>query len=123
MPLIFDEMVTGFRLHPRGAQAWFGVHADLVTYGKLIGGGLPMALVAGKAAFMDAFDGGPWTFGDDSAPEANLTFFAGTFVKHPLALATSSAVLARLKEAGPASRSNSTPGPTSGGALNRLLAD
>ncbi len=38
---IFDEMITGFRIHPGGAQAWFGVEADLATYGKIVGGGLP----------------------------------------------------------------------------------
>ncbi|KAF6589064.1 aminotransferase class III-fold pyridoxal phosphate-dependent enzyme, partial [Paenibacillus sp. EKM208P] len=50
---IFDEVITGFRIQPGGAQAWFGVQADLVTYGKVIGGGMPIGIVAGKAAFMD----------------------------------------------------------------------
>ena len=99
--LVFDEVVTGFRLHPRGAQGWYGVDADLVSYGKLIGGGMPMAVVAGQARFMDAFDGGQWRFGDDSFPETGVTFFGGTFVKHPLALAASAAVLQRLKAEGP----------------------
>jgi amino acid adenylation domain-containing protein len=101
VPLVFDEMITGFRIHQGGAQAWFDVRADLVTYGKIVGGGLPLAMVAGKAAFMDALDGGAWQFGDDSAPEANLTYFAGTYVRHPLALASSLAVLEQLKQAGP----------------------
>ena len=47
--LIFDEVVTGFRFHPGGAQAWFGVKADLATYGKVVGGGLPIGVVAGAA--------------------------------------------------------------------------
>lgn len=40
--LIFDEVITGFRVHPRGAQAWYGIEADLVTYGKILGGGMPI---------------------------------------------------------------------------------
>ncbi|WP_177313503.1 aminotransferase class III-fold pyridoxal phosphate-dependent enzyme, partial [Burkholderia ubonensis] len=40
--LIFDEMITGFRVHPGGSQAMFGIRADLATYGKIIGGGLPL---------------------------------------------------------------------------------
>ena len=56
--LIFDEIVTGFRVHPGGVQALFGIRADLVTYGKVAGGGMPIGILAGKAAFMDALDGG-----------------------------------------------------------------
>jgi amino acid adenylation domain-containing protein len=99
--LIFDEVVTGFRVHPGGAQAYFGIQADLATYGKVVGGGLPIGIVAGKAEYMDALDGGFWQFGDDSIPEVGVTFFAGTFVRHPMALAAAEAVLTRLKEAGP----------------------
>ncbi len=47
--LIFDEMITGFRIHPGGAQAYFGIEADIATYGKIIGGGMPIGVVAGKA--------------------------------------------------------------------------
>ena len=99
--LIFDEVVTGFRVHPGGAQALFGVRADIATYGKVIGGGLPIGMVAGSAKYLDALDGGTWQFGDDSGPEAGVTFFAGTFVRHPLALAAARAVLLRLKQEGP----------------------
>ncbi|HVD60843.1 MAG TPA: aminotransferase class III-fold pyridoxal phosphate-dependent enzyme, partial [Gemmatimonadaceae bacterium] len=99
--LIFDEMITGFRIHPGGAQAWFGVQADLATYGKVVGGGLPIGIVAGKARFMNAVDGGMWRYGDDSYPTANQTFFAGTFCKHPLAMAAARAVLTHLKASGP----------------------
>ena len=99
--LIFDEVVTGFRVHPGGCQALFGIKADLATYGKVLGGGLPIGVVAGKAAFMDALDGGMWNYGDDSFPETGVTFFAGTFVRHPLALAAACAVLNHLKQAGP----------------------
>ncbi len=99
--LIFDEVVTGFRVHPAGAQALFGVRADIATYGKVIGGGLPIGIVAGSAKYMDALDGGTWQYGDDSGPEVGVTFFAGTFVRHPLALAAARAVLLHLKEQGP----------------------
>jgi glutamate-1-semialdehyde aminotransferase len=98
---IFDEVVTGFRVHPGGAQAYFNIQADLATYGKVIGGGLPIGVVAGKAEYMDALDGGFWQFGDESIPEVGVTFFAGTFVRHPMALAAAEAVLTKLKELGP----------------------
>ncbi len=100
--LIFDEVVTGFRSHPGGAQALFGIRADLVTYGKVLGGGMPIGIISGKSSFMDALDGGGWSFGDRSAPEAGVTFYAGTFFRHPLALAAAHASLTHLKEKGPA---------------------
>ena len=99
--LIVDEMITGFRSHPGGAQAMFGVKGDLAAYGKVIGGGFPIGVVAGDARFMDALDGGMWQYGDDSIPEADVTWFAGTFVRHPVALAASRAVLRHLREVGP----------------------
>ncbi|TLU70848.1 non-ribosomal peptide synthetase/type I polyketide synthase [Lichenicoccus roseus] len=98
---VFDEVVTGFRVHPGGMQAVFGIRADLATYGKVVGGGLPIGVLAGKAAFMDALDGGDWQYGDDSVPEVAVTFFAGTFVRHPLVLASAQAVLQHIKQAGP----------------------
>ncbi|HEX9727598.1 MAG TPA: aminotransferase class III-fold pyridoxal phosphate-dependent enzyme, partial [Gemmatimonadales bacterium] len=101
IPLVFDEMITGFRAHPRGAQGWFDVRADLATYGKVIGGGMPIGVVAGRARYMDALDGGHWQYGDDSVPEAGITWFAGTFVRHPLALAAARASLTHLIERGP----------------------
>ncbi len=104
--LIFDEIVTGFRVHPGGVQALFGIRADLVTYGKVAGGGMPIGILAGKAAFMDALDGGYWQYGDDSYPAAGVTFFAGTFVRHPLTLAATAAVLKHLKAAGPGLQEN-----------------
>ena len=99
--LIVDEVVTGFRCHPGGAQAYFGIQADLATYGKIIGGGMPIGVLAGKRQFMDALDGGTWQYGDDSFPEVGVTFFAGTFVRHPLAIAAAWRVLNYLKEHGP----------------------
>lgn len=98
--LIFDEVITGFRLLPRGAQEFYGIDADVSTYGKVIGGGMPIGAIAGKKEYMDALDGGFWQFGDSSVPETGVTYFAGTFVRHPLALAAGVAVLRHLKERG-----------------------
>ena len=100
--LIFDEVITGFRMHPGGTQAMFGIKADLGTYGKVIAGGLPVGVIAGKRLFMDTLDGGYWEYGNDSVPESGVTYFAGTFVRHPLALAASLASLEYMKEKGPA---------------------
>jgi glutamate-1-semialdehyde 2,1-aminomutase len=100
--LIFDEMVTGFRLEQGGAQAYFGIAADMATYSKIAGGGLPLSIVAGSDRFMNHIDGGQWRFGDDSKPKIETTFFAGTFCKHPLALAAAHATLTRIKAEGPA---------------------
>ncbi|WP_254422931.1 polyketide synthase [Rhodanobacter sp. B05] len=97
---IFDEIVTGFRAHPGGTQALFGIQADLATYGKVVGGGYPIGVIAGKREFMDALDGGAWQFGDDSVPTVGVTYFAGTFVRHPLALAAARASLQHIKEQG-----------------------
>ena len=104
--LIFDEVVTGFRVHPGGCQALFGIRADLATYGKVVAGGMPIGILAGKGAFMDALDGGQWRFGDDSYPEVGVTFFAGTFVRHPLTLAAVKAVLDHFDQQGPSLQQN-----------------
>jgi amino acid adenylation domain-containing protein/non-ribosomal peptide synthase protein (TIGR01720 family) len=104
--LIFDEMITGFRVHPGGAQAYFGVQADLACYGKIIGGGLPIGVVAGSDAFMDGIDGGAWNFGDASFPGAERTFFGGTFCQHPQTMIAAAAVLNELKRRGPSLQEN-----------------
>ncbi|WP_231878255.1 type I polyketide synthase [Oleiphilus sp. HI0117] len=96
MALIFDEVITGFRLGPRGAQGHFDIPADIATYGKIIGGGMPIGVIGGKSKYMDALDGGQWRYGDDSSPEVGVTYFAGTFVRHPLAMAAANAVLDKL---------------------------
>ncbi len=100
--LIFDEVVTGFRVARGGAQEFYGVRADIATFGKVIGGGLPFAAIAGNANWLDALDGGHWQYGDNSYPEAGVTYFAGTFVRHPLALAAAKASLEHIDRAGPA---------------------
>ncbi|MBS1783115.1 MAG: amino acid adenylation domain-containing protein [Bacteroidetes bacterium] len=99
--LIFDEIISGFRFHQGGVQAMFGIKADLATYGKVVGGGMSLGVIAGKKQFMDALDGGWWQFGDDSMPEVGVTYFAGTFVRHPLTLAAAKATLEYFKTQGP----------------------
>ncbi|MEQ7799507.1 amino acid adenylation domain-containing protein [Pedobacter sp. ASV1-7] len=100
--LIFDEVITGFRMHPGGAQAIFGIRADLASYGKVVGAGVPIGVIGGKREFMDALDGGTWQYGDNSFPKVGVTYFAGTFVRHPLALASAKVALEYMKEKGPA---------------------
>ena len=77
--LIFDEVFVGFRLGLGGAQEYFGVRADMVTYGKTIGGGLPIGVLAGRADLMRRFR--------DDRP-ADLCFARGTFNSHPYVMAT-----------------------------------
>lgn len=97
--LIFDEIITGFRICTGGAQEYFGVEADIVTYGKVIGGGMPIGILAGKSKYLDSIDGGMWGFGDNSVPPCDdkRTFVAGTFCHHPLAMAAAHAVLQFIK--------------------------
>ncbi|MDJ0836029.1 MAG: amino acid adenylation domain-containing protein [Acidobacteriota bacterium] len=99
--LLFDEMLSGFRCHPGGAQAYFDIRADLATYGKIIGGGMPIGIVAGKAHIMDGIDGGSWQYGDRSFPAAERIFFGGTFCFHPMAMAAAHATLVQLQKDSP----------------------
>ncbi|HEX2090886.1 MAG TPA: aminotransferase class III-fold pyridoxal phosphate-dependent enzyme [Longimicrobiaceae bacterium] len=99
--LIFDEMITGFRVAPGGAQEWFGVRADLAAYGKVAGGGMPIGIVAGDGSLLDRIDGGAWSYGDDSAPRVERTAFGGTFSRHPLAMVAARAALHEIKSRGP----------------------
>ena len=99
--LLFDEMLTGFRPHIGGAQAHFGVTADLATYGKALGGGFPIGAIAGRADIMDGIDGGMWTYGDASYPPRDTTFYGGTYIQHPVSMVAARAVLTHLKYSGP----------------------
>jgi glutamate-1-semialdehyde 2,1-aminomutase len=85
--LIFDEVFVGFRLAPGGAQAFFGVQADMVTYGKTLGGGLPVGVVCGRRALMKR-----WR---DERP-ADICFARGTFNAHPYVMAAMNVFLHRL---------------------------
>jgi glutamate-1-semialdehyde aminotransferase len=100
--LIVDEVLLGFRIHQGGCQAHFGIKADLATYGKIIGGGMPIGVVTGSARFMDPIDGGAWRDTDDSLPEVDKIFFAGTFNKNPMTMACTQAVVERFSQEGPA---------------------
>ena len=86
--LIFDEVFVGFRLAPGGAQEYFGVHADLVTYGKTLGGGLPVGVVCGRADLMKRFR--------EDRP-ADICFARGTFNSHPYVMGALQAFLDRLE--------------------------
>jgi glutamate-1-semialdehyde 2,1-aminomutase len=76
--LIFDEVFVGFRLARGGAQEYFGVRADIVTYGKTLGGGLPIGAVCGRKDLMRRFR--------DDRP-ADICFARGTFNSHPYVMA------------------------------------
>lgn len=97
IPLILDEMITGFRVCPKGAQGRFGIQADIATYGKIPGGGLPTGVIAGAAKYMDLVDGGTWRFDDDSMPNSKRTGMAGTHSQNPLKVAAALAVLGEIK--------------------------
>ncbi|MDT7838960.1 aminotransferase class III-fold pyridoxal phosphate-dependent enzyme [Aquabacterium sp. OR-4] len=86
--LILDEIFVGFRLAPGGAQQYFSVQADMVTYGKTLGGGLPVGVVCGKAALMKR-----WR---DDRP-ADICFARGTFNAHPYVMGAMAAFLDRLE--------------------------
>ncbi len=85
--LIFDEVFVGFRLAPGGAQEYFGVRADLVTYGKTLGGGFPVGAVCGRADLMKRFR--------EDRP-ADICFARGTFNSHPYVMGAMQVFLERL---------------------------
>ena len=87
--LIFDEVFVGFRLALGGAQDYFDVRADLVTYGKTLGGGLPVGAVCGKKHLMKRFR--------EDRP-ADICFARGTFNSHPYVMAAMNEFLRRLEE-------------------------
>jgi amino acid adenylation domain-containing protein len=98
VPLLLDEIISGFRFSPGGMQELLGIKADLVTYGKVLGHGLPIGVLTGDPRFMDAIDGGMWEYGDVSGPGPRTAFVAGTFNGHPLSLAAADAVLRHIEE-------------------------
>jgi len=86
--LIFDEVITGFRLAKGGAQEYFGINPDITTLGKIIGGGLPVGAYGGKAEIMDQL-----------APNGPV-YQAGTLSGNPLAMAAGYTMLKTLNETG-----------------------
>ncbi|HEY2245293.1 MAG TPA: aminotransferase class III-fold pyridoxal phosphate-dependent enzyme [Xanthobacteraceae bacterium] len=86
--LIFDEVFVGFRLAKGGAQEYFGVRADLVTYGKTLGGGLPVGVVCGRRDLMKRYR--------DDRP-ADICLARGTFNSHPYVMAAMNEFMRALK--------------------------
>jgi glutamate-1-semialdehyde 2,1-aminomutase len=93
VPLIFDEVVTGFRLAYGGAQEYYGVVPDLCTLGKVIGGGFPLAAIAGRAEIMAHFD-------KDKVGDENFLVQIGTLSGNPVAAAAGLATMAILRRPG-----------------------
>ena len=113
IPLIFDEVVTGFRLAYGGAQEYYGVVPDLCTLGKVIGGGFPLAAIAGRAEIMAHFDRAK--VGDD-----DFLVQIGTLSGNPVAAAAGLATLAILRRPGAYERIHAT-GKQLMGTLGDLL--
>jgi glutamate-1-semialdehyde 2,1-aminomutase len=88
IPLVFDEVFVGFRLAPGGAQEYFGVRADMVTYGKTLGGGLPVGVLCGRKDLMKRFR--------EDRP-LDVCFARGTFNSHPYVMGAMGEFLARLE--------------------------
>ena len=111
IPLIFDEVVTGFRFAYGGAQEHYGVTPDLATFGKIVGGGFPLAAVAGRAEIMSCFD---------PRSQGTSTFVSqvGTLNGNPVAAAAGLASLAELRKPGVYDRVRAV-----GGTLMAGLAD
>ncbi len=91
--LIFDEVVTGFRLAYGGAQAYYGVTPDLATYGKIIGGGFPLSAIAGRADILDLSDA-------RRKRDPSYVHISGTLSGNPIAAVAGLATLAQLREPG-----------------------
>lgn len=114
--LIFDEVFLGFRLAPGGAQDYFGVRADMVTYGKTLGGGYPIGVVCGRKQFMKRFR--------EDRP-ADICFARGTFNSHPYVMAAMNEFLLRLDadEVKALYRDLDATWNGRANALNKMLAD
>jgi glutamate-1-semialdehyde 2,1-aminomutase len=97
VPLIFDEVYSGFRLAPGGAQEFFGVRADMVVYGKTVAGGLPIGVVCGTRSLMRRFD-----------PDRpmRMSYVVGTFSAHPVVMGSMNEFLRWLTGSGTASLYN-----------------
>jgi len=93
IPLIFDEVVTGFRFAYGGAQEYYGVIPDLCTLGKVIGGGFPLAAIAGRAEIMSHFD-------RDRVGDDGFLMQVGTLSGNPVAAAAGLATLEILRRPG-----------------------
>ncbi len=113
IPLIFDEVVTGFRFAYGGAQAYYGVTPDLCTLGKVIGGGFPLAAIAGRADIMAHFDRG-------AVGEAGFLPQIGTLSGNPIAAVAGLATLEVLRRPGTYERLFATGKTLMDGLRSRL---
>jgi glutamate-1-semialdehyde 2,1-aminomutase len=113
--LIFDEVFVGFRIAYGGAQEYFGVAADMVTYGKTLGGGLPVGVLCGKRQLMKRFS--------DQRP-SDICFARGTFNSHPYVMGAMNEFLRRIDEPALRESYHSLDAVWDGrvGALNSCLA-
>lgn len=102
--LIFDEVITGFRYSPGGAQEYFGVTPDLSTFGKIVGGGLPAGAVGGRAEIMEVLE-----YGRPAEPgRASRVSHTGTFNANPLAAAAGVVMLEAVSTGLPHLKANET---------------
>ena len=113
IPLIFDEIVTGFRFAYGGAQEYYGVTPDLCTLGKAVAGGFPLAAVAGRSDIMEHFDA-------DKVPKEEHLMQVGTLSGNPVAAVAGLATLKVLRREGTYERLFAT-GQRIREALQRLL--
>ncbi len=116
VPLIFDEVYSGFRLAPGGAQAYFGVPADVVVYGKTVAGGMPIGVVCGKKALMRRFD---------AERPMRIAYVIGTFSAHPVVMGAMNAFLHWVMEPSTAGQYEETNQRCTQwvGATNRRFAE
>jgi len=89
--LCFDEIITGFRLAIGGAQEWYGVNPDLASFGKIVGGGLPIGLVCGRKEIVDLADPSRKT-------ERFVSIGGGTFSENPLTMVAGLATVRHLRK-------------------------
>ncbi|HEY6599221.1 MAG TPA: aminotransferase class III-fold pyridoxal phosphate-dependent enzyme [Pseudomonadales bacterium] len=89
VPFMIDEVITGFRLAYGGAQQFFDVKPDLATYGKILGGGMPVGAIAGRADLMEVFTG---------LAGGRGIFSGGTFSGNPMTMAAGAAAVGYLKD-------------------------
>ena len=113
--LIFDEVVTGFRVAPGGAQGYFGVTPDMTTLAKILAGGLPGGAVAGRADILGQIE-----FNPEHAPGGRIAH-PGTFNANPLSAAAGTAALAIVATGEPHQRSNAAAAMLAQ-SMNELLA-
>ena len=115
IPLIFDEVVTGFRLAYGGAQEYYGVTPDMAAMGKIVGGGYPLAVIAGREEIMSVYD-------QDSADSESYVPQIGTLNGSPVACAAGLSTLAALRKEGTYQRLHAT-GRRLREALQRLFRE